>query len=135
MKSKIETMKEVKRFILAGNAVFTAKLLNENIHYIFKVVKSGKLFQAFVKDGWTYIPIGSFSDKLTLKVLRNKKIKSFSDEIKLFKHILDNLDGSLLFIDIYHEGLCGRCGRALTLPKSIISGFGPVCLKHMERGE
>lgn len=28
---------------------------------------------------------------------------------------------------IYHLGRCGRCGRALTVPSSVESGFGPEC--------
>lgn len=31
------------------------------------------------------------------------------------------------FAEVHHEGRCGRCGRALTVPKSIESGFGPEC--------
>lgn len=30
-------------------------------------------------------------------------------------------------LEIYHEGSCGRCGRKLTVPESIESGFGPEC--------
>lgn len=29
--------------------------------------------------------------------------------------------------EVWHEGRCGRCGRALTVPSSIASGIGPVC--------
>jgi len=29
--------------------------------------------------------------------------------------------------EVWHEGRCGRCGRALTVPESIFSGIGPVC--------
>jgi hypothetical protein len=28
---------------------------------------------------------------------------------------------------VYHEGRCGRCNRKLTVPESIVSGFGPEC--------
>lgn len=28
---------------------------------------------------------------------------------------------------IWHEGRCGRCGRRLTVPSSVQSGFGPEC--------
>jgi len=31
-------------------------------------------------------------------------------------------------LEIRHEGKCGRCGRALTRPESIDSGFGPECI-------
>jgi hypothetical protein len=29
--------------------------------------------------------------------------------------------------DVHHEGKCGRCGRKLTVPESVKSGFGPEC--------
>jgi hypothetical protein len=30
-------------------------------------------------------------------------------------------------LEVWHEGRCGRCGRALTTPESIATGLGPVC--------
>ena len=35
---------------------------------------------------------------------------------------------------IYHLGRCGRCGRALTVPSSIESGFGPECSAKLGGG-
>lgn len=32
---------------------------------------------------------------------------------------------------ILNEGRCGRCGRRLTVPESIQSGFGPECINHV----
>lgn len=34
-------------------------------------------------------------------------------------------------IELHHEGRCGRCGRTLTVPSSIESGFGPECINHI----
>src|SRR5215472_11755599 len=34
-------------------------------------------------------------------------------------------------LDVYHEGQCGRCGRKLTVPESIESGFGPECISKI----
>ncbi len=31
--------------------------------------------------------------------------------------------------EFWHEGVCGRCGRALTDPESIAAGIGPICRK------
>lgn len=31
-------------------------------------------------------------------------------------------------LEIWHEGRCGRCGRKLTVPASVASGFGPECI-------
>lgn len=30
-------------------------------------------------------------------------------------------------MEVWHEGRCGRCGRALTVPESIERGIGPEC--------
>lgn len=32
---------------------------------------------------------------------------------------------------IHHEGRCGRCGRLLTVPESIVLGIGPDCAEKM----
>ena len=32
---------------------------------------------------------------------------------------------------VHHEGRCGRCGRALTVPSSIESGIGPECARKI----
>lgn len=31
------------------------------------------------------------------------------------------------FLEVWHEGKCGRCGRKLTVPESIEAGLGPEC--------
>jgi hypothetical protein len=31
-------------------------------------------------------------------------------------------------MEVWHEARCGRCGRKLTVPESIESGFGPECI-------
>jgi uncharacterized metal-binding protein YceD (DUF177 family) len=31
-------------------------------------------------------------------------------------------------VDVDHMGKCGRCGRPLTVPESVRSGFGPECI-------
>lgn len=33
--------------------------------------------------------------------------------------------------EFYHEGVCGRCGRKLTVPESIEQGIGPECIKKI----
>ena len=32
---------------------------------------------------------------------------------------------------VYHVGKCGRCGKKLTDPESILTGLGPSCSKYM----
>ena len=28
---------------------------------------------------------------------------------------------------VYHVGKCGKCGKKLTTPESILTGLGPTC--------
>lgn len=34
-------------------------------------------------------------------------------------------------LEVFHSGRCGRCGRKLTVPESVTSGFGPECIGHV----
>lgn len=33
--------------------------------------------------------------------------------------------------ELWHEGVCGKCGRKLTVPESIETGFGPECSSRL----
>jgi len=40
-------------------------------------------------------------------------------------------DAELAKCEVWHEGRCGRCGRKLTVPSSVASGYGPECEGRM----
>jgi hypothetical protein len=50
--------------------------------------------------------------------------------VKTFKTLLESIAKGALPSgwEFRHEGRCGRCGRTLTVPESIDSGFGPECI-------
>jgi hypothetical protein len=56
----------------------------------------------------------------------------------LFERIREHKQAPVLFGDldarfaVWHEGRCCRCGRTLTVPTSVESGWGPECLKKVE---
>ena len=37
-------------------------------------------------------------------------------------------------VRFYHEGRCGRCGKRLTVPESVRTGYGPQCSASMHGG-
>ena len=37
-------------------------------------------------------------------------------------------------VEVWHEGSCSRCGRALTDPASIERGLGPICAERAAGG-
>lgn len=50
-------------------------------------------------------------------------VRAFAWSLSQF--VVDAIPASL---EVYHAGKCGRCGRKLTVPESITSGFGPECI-------
>jgi len=61
---------------------------------------------------------------------RNSRIGRDAMSAKAFEWIARRLFGTGYLpsgIEVWHEGRCGRCGRALTVPESIATGLGPVC--------
>ena len=43
--------------------------------------------------------------------------------------------GQLEGFEVWHEGSCGKCGRALTVPESLATGLGPICASRAHHAE
>lgn len=67
--------------------------------------------------------------KLEYKHSRKSKFEPDARPVLSFMWLLDNHDKLPEEIHFYHEGICGRCGRKLTVPESVESGYGPECWK------
>lgn len=130
-----------KRHILAGNSILTFRNSKTNNHLTFKVKKHKDKKLWFVSylagsdntNDFRYLGIidkdfktKKFHFHLTKKSACGKDATVY----KGFKVIYNWLSENAGFpedLEVYHEGVCGRCGRRLTVPESIESGFGPVC--------
>jgi hypothetical protein len=55
----------------------------------------------------------------------------------VFQYVINKLKLKNLpdFIEVWHEGKCGKCGRTLTVPSSIESGIGPECMKSLSKAD
>jgi len=51
--------------------------------------------------------------------------------IRWFLHQLQGEGSNLNKVEFWHEGRCARCGRKLTVPESVETGFGPDCAVMM----
>jgi len=135
MKSKLSNS-EALSFILAGNATFTCKNTNTGNRFTFKVKEKKNTDIRYVsvmsgtdnESSYSYIGFiigGKFLYGGTSKISRS------AQSIKVAEYIISNLFGNTLpsFIEIWHSGSCGKCGRKLTDPESIQSGLGPFCRK------
>lgn len=127
-----------KAFVTAGRAVFTIQN-NRNEHYTFKVKaskpNSSNLYPpasfVYVKtssDGYTYMGMLAADD--TVRLTNKSKYKFDSPCVQVFNfalRLITNKQAVPHGYTIQHEGHCGRCGRELTDPTSIRTGFGPYC--------
>lgn len=136
---KISNNKESLKFMFAGKAIVT--FLNtktgNRFTYKIKAVKNSNLFFISVltsPDVWTYL--GTTVDG-NYKVGKKSNINSDSQSNKVFSYVLNKLKQDSLpnFIEVWHEGFCGKCGRRLTVPQSILNGLGPECIKSLSKAE
>ena len=149
---QLTNLEQMRRFVLAGNATFTVVSKKTGTRFTFKAARPdeskdrrpvwfrllngpnnesdfvflGTLWQ--LEDGELGMYIhnrrpGAVSDgALSVKALRwtIEALKGYTDEGKFFAST-----------EVWHEGRCGRCGRKLTVPESIESGFGPECINYV----
>jgi len=133
--AQLTEAKSALSFIFGGKATFTLRSLKTGDHITFKVTKAkdkGDLF--FIKarrntdaeGGFNYL---AYFSKNTLRT--SKKSKPLGNALTALEWTLGNLmEGRLpSTLQVWHEGKCAKCGRALTDPDSLARGFGPECWK------
>ena len=129
-----------RQFILAGKAIFT--LVGINARYTFKVQRkeaSDRYAETYFVQlltgpenttDYTYLGILD-SQAGAVRLTRNSTFKDDSAPVVAIRWALARIwaDKPLPApAQILHAGRCGRCGRLLTVPSSIASGFGPECI-------
>lgn len=53
-------------------------------------------------------------------------------EIRSLIFVMNKLyrEETVQYLDVFHVGKCGKCGKKLTTPESILTGLGPTCSKN-----
>ena len=125
-------------FIKAGKAIFTVKNPQTGNHFTFRSKKLENQDVWFISvltgpnnnEHYTYMGT-LFGD--TFRSTKNSKIGNDAPSFKAFSWIWAHLVRNTLPrpVELYHESRCGRCGRRLTTPDSIETGFGPECIHHV----
>lgn len=134
MKGHPISHKDALSFILAGKAIVTFLNTQTENRFTFKIKKakdSSIYFVSVLTGTDSYQYAGTLSDGV-FRVGKKSKISADAQSIRVFDYVTKKLKANTLpdFIEIWHEGRCGRCGRALTVPSSIKSGLGPECIKR-----
>ena len=138
-KHKISVVDDIKNFIFAGNAIFTIESSQTGVWYTYKMKRADqkdencKTFFVAVLRGpdniSSYTYLGTVFDGEKFVLTKKSRYKDDSTCVKAFKFFFNNIVKNFIDprLNFYHMGICGRCGRALTVPDSIQRGIGPVC--------
>lgn len=140
------TPKQVREFVLAGNALFTITSLRTGKHFTYKAKRSVRYDQKLGLD----VPVSPAAWKISVLNGRDNSkdyryIGLIHESDKRFRHRFDgvttaakgfewvwnHLERCSERFEFRHAGRCGRCGRRLTVPSSIDSGIGPECADKM----
>jgi|SRR5688572_3210975 len=139
---RFQTASDAENFILAGKAIVTLESEKTGAHYTYRINKADKGDFWFVNlltgpdntSDYTYVGVlGGKADDRHLKLTGKSKFTPEAKPVVAFQYVWDRVFSGKLPAQavIRHEGKCGCCGRALTVPASIDRGIGPECAKKI----
>jgi hypothetical protein len=128
---QIKDVDAIRRFMLAGLATFTLRSKPTGKRYTFKVARyePGRYNVNLLVGPDQYSRIGwfdgtGFHAQITGSALL-QACAAFQWFIRARPAKIDEQ------VEFWHAGRCARCGRELTVPESIESGFGPECARKI----
>ncbi len=143
MSTNFTSAADARRFIRGGRAVLTIKSHKTGEHRTFRVSHpkdNDKMFFVGLLSGpdntadYTYM--GVLTDDGQVRLTKASKLTCESVPVRAWNYVARRLlaDALPTDADVLHEGKCGCCGRALTVPESIERGIGPECWSKMGGG-
>jgi len=139
------TPEEAKTYTLAGKAKITLTSKKTQKWYTFRVERAEDRATGKPQDRWfvqllagpdnvsDFVYLGMIFPDSGFRTTKGSKLPPDSVPVRAFNYFWRNLlDGRIPDdLEIRHEGVCGRCGRPLTVPESIDRGIGPDCWEMM----
>lgn len=130
----------VCEFCLAGNARITLVSMKSGHRYTYRVKasKDGAVHFVSVLTGSdneaSYSYAGIIKNR-SFKRTAKSRIAADAPSMIAFMWAWERLEAGVMptQLEVWHEGRCGRCGRALTVPESIERGIGPDCAQIMHK--
>jgi len=145
-KYKFENVEDIKKFIIGGKAFFTleSKVTGKWFTYKVKLMKKDDNTSPFFVSVLTgndneksYAYMGTIfqNDKLSFRLTKKSNMSTDALSYKAFEIFFNLLQLNKVHPDmnVYHQGVCGRCGRKITVPESLVNGFGPECVNLVEK--
>jgi len=136
---KITDTSKALKFIFAGKSVVTFVNTKTGNRFTYKVKQakdSNLFFVSVLTNPEQYSYIGTCIEG-KYKHGKKSNINVNAQSVKVFEFMLKKLTTNSLpdFLEVWHEGFCGKCGKRLTVPSSIITGIGPDCIKKLSKSE
>lgn len=124
-------------FMTAGRAVFTLTSRRTGTSYTYRVTRPGTTWFVSVLTGpdntsdYTYMGILDCRqpERPQLRCTKASAVREDAPSFRALEWFLQHLDSDQ--VEFRHCGRCARCGRQLTVPSSIDSGFGPECASKL----
>lgn len=138
MAGRLNTAEAAVRYITAGRAKITLRSTKTQDRYTYRIRAAkkeqykGLLFVDVLTGGDDkFAPLGVINSKLEYFHARRSKIAKSATSAVAMEWSWNALARTKRLprtLEVWHEGRCGKCGKELTVPESIASGFGPKCL-------
>jgi len=131
-------VKDLKEFVLSGTVTITIADANENDRHTYKIDRStdGEMWWVGRLEGpnneTDYKYICCFRKNLKVEISPKSPYYITYRPVALFVYFMENISKLPPWLSVYPSGTCRRCERKLTVPKSIIAGFGPTCAYRLE---
>lgn len=134
-------------YIFSGDVIITVRNEDTKNRFTFKIQKRKNprkinidlywvsvLVRPDNEDSKSYRFIGALSREEGFRHSAKSYIKDKALSVNVAYYYFNRLLGFAKFplhknVYTYHSGYCGRCGKLLTVPESIASGFGKECSK------
>lgn len=140
----IDNLHNLTNYIFAGGAVITLHNEDTDRRFTFKISRGKKnkeLFYVYVLtqpdnvNNKHYKFLGGYSVAQGYKHSTKSTISNEALSVKTIAWFFRKIQTKELFlpqyskVKVYHIGVCGRCGRAITTPDSLKTGYGSTCLQ------
>lgn len=137
LRGNLSTVTEALAFMNAGKATFTLRSVTTGTRFTYKIRTKENIQFVSLLNGAdnenSYVYIGYIRRGVYFHGGEKSRVTASAPSnlgfAWVWKHLARNVMPST--VEIWHEGRCGRCGRKLTVPESVSSGFGPECITRV----
>jgi len=155
LSGRLTTVDAVRDYALAGNATLTIRSLKTGTRFTYRIRKAESKKPTDTPTWFVSILCGpdntndfryagiikelelpAFKHAVTFRLTKKSKLSVEAESVKAFVWFFGRVFRALDLpdsVEVWHEGSCGRCGRKLTVPESVATGFGPECAQIINR--